>query len=119
MKSLLEFKNKLVHSRGNDRIKPGGRLIKKKNLGIHGQRASHGGALLHATAQLRGHVVFESGQTHLVEFEAQNNFDGRIFQLGMLAQRQGHVFSDRHRTKQCATLERHADFFPDFVHLRG
>src|SRR5260370_1453023 len=117
VKCLFEFENKLIHAGSNNRIQSRGRLVEKKNLRIHGQRASHRGALLHAAAQLRRHVVLESGQTYLIQFQPQDDFDGRLFQRGVLAQRQSHVFSDGHRAKQRAALKRHADFLPDFVHF--
>src|SRR6267154_1098131 len=116
VKSLLEFQNQLIHSGRNNRIQPSRRLIEEKNLRVHGQRAGNCGAFFHSAAQLRGHVVFESRQADLIQFQPQNNFDGRIFQFGMLAQQQRHIFADRHRAKQRAALN-HQSFAAHHVKI--
>src|SRR5207247_4764876 len=48
VKRLLEFENEFVDSSGDDGIEAGGRLVEKKNFGIHGEGAGDGCALFHS-----------------------------------------------------------------------
>ena len=98
-KRLLELEYELVDAGGDDGIEAGGRLIEEKNFGIHGQRASDRGAFLHSAAELRGHIVLETLQTDLLEFQAQHDFDGGILEFGMFAERESDVFADGHGTE--------------------
>src|SRR5438034_11220607 len=57
------------------------------------------GALFHAAAQLRREKILEARKPNLIEFQANHDFDGRVFQFRVLAQRQGHILADSHRTE--------------------
>lgn len=71
----------------------------------------------HPPAELRGHVVLEPGKAHLIELEADNDLDGGIVELGMLAKGQSHIFADGHGAKQRAALKRHTHFLAELVAL--
>src|SRR5208282_4046430 len=117
VEGTFQFQNQLIDAGSNDGIEARGWLVEKKNLRIHGQGASHGGALLHATAQLRGHVLFIAGEANLVEFESHHDLDGGIFELCVLAQRESNVFADGHGAKEGTALKGHANFLANFVTL--
>ena len=101
----------------NDRIEPRGRLVEEQDLRVHRQRASHRGALLHSAAQLRGHEVLEACQAHLLQLDPHHDLDGRFFKMGVLAQRQRHIFAHRHGAEKRPALKRHSHLLANLVHL--
>ena len=70
-----------------------------------------------AATQLRRHVVFESFEPDLLQFEPKDDFNGGVFQPGMFSKGQSHVFAHGHRAEQGTTLEGHADLRANFVHF--
>src|SRR5207253_523808 len=104
-------------ARGDNRIETCGGFVEKENLRIHRQGASYRGAFLHTPTELRWHIVLESGQAHLIQFEPHDDFNGRILELGVLAKGESDVFANRHRSKQRAPLKRHPDSLANLVHL--
>src|SRR5262249_24398619 len=95
-------------SGGDDRIESCGRFIEKKDFGVHGKCTRNSSALFHAAAQLRGHVIFVTGKSHLIELEPQHDCNRGLLKLCVLAQRKRHIFPDGHRTEESSALERHA-----------
>ena len=63
--------------------------------------------------------MFKFDQPDLSEFDADDHLNGGLFQVRVLAQRQGDVFSNRHRTDERATLKRETDPFSHCVHFGG
>src|SRR6202011_5141511 len=92
-------------------------FIEEKNLRVHRQSASDGGAFLHATAKLRRHVILKPLEPHLLQLEPHHDFDRRVLELGVLPQRQPHILADAHRAKQRSALKRHANLLANLVHF--
>ena len=53
---FLEVQDQIVDTRRGDRVQARGRFVEEQDLGIHGHGTGESGALLHASAQLRGAV---------------------------------------------------------------
>ncbi len=53
----------------------------------------------------------------MLQLQPQHDFDRRILQLGMLAQRQGHILANGHRAEQSSSLERHANLLANLLHF--
>ncbi len=116
-KSALEFENQFVDTRRDDGVQSRRGLVEEQNLRVHRQGAGNGSAFLHAAAELRGCVVFKSLEPDLLQFEAEDDLNGGVFQLCMLSKRKSHVFAYGHGAEQGATLKGHADLSSNLVHF--
>ena len=50
-------------------------------------------------------MILEPGQPDLLQFQAEHDFNRRVFELRVLAQRQRHIFANGHRAEQRAALK--------------
>ena len=114
---LLQFQNQVIDPSSDNRIQSRRGLVKEKNLRVHCHGASDRRALLHSTTELRRHVVLKSFEPYLLQLEPQHDLDCGILQLGVLAQRQGHVLANGHRAEQSSSLERHANLLANLLHF--
>src|SRR5271165_1138373 len=117
VEGFFQLQNKLVDAGGDNGVQPRGRLVEKKNLWVHGQRASHRGPFLHTAAEFGRHVVFEAREADLIELQADHDLDGGFLELGVFAQRKSDVFADGHGAEQCATLKGHAQALANLIAL--
>src|SRR5712671_142991 len=113
---LFEFEDELIDAGGDNGIESGRRFVEEKNFGVHGKSASDSGTFFHAATELRRHVVLETLQSNLLEFETQHDFNGGFLEASVFAERQGNVFADGHGAEERATLKGHANFLADFIH---
>jgi len=58
---------------------------------------------------LRRHVIFETLQADLLEFQAQHDLDGGFFEACVLAERQRDILATVMEPNRAATLKGHAD----------
>ena len=114
---FLQLDDQLVDSHGHDRIEAGGRLIAEQDVRVHGNGASQAGALFHAARELCRLKGFKPTQADEIELDARHDADGRVFELRVFLQWQGHVLADGHGIEQGCTLEKHAHLFQDRRHL--
>jgi len=68
-KLVPQRKQLLLHAPAREGVERGKRLVHQQHLGLHGQRARNGHALLHATRQLVRMHVGKLCQPHLVDVE--------------------------------------------------
>src|SRR5260221_5577829 len=117
---LDAFDDQLVDDIGHDRVEPGGRLVEKDDLGLGGDGAGEGDALLHAARQL--------GRHELADIGAEPD-PGELLQRHLLRrcatgaathdQAEGDVLPDRQRVEEGAALEQHAEFAHQLLALAG
>src|SRR5208283_4794748 len=72
---LLQVQDQFVESRGDDGVKPRRRLIKKQDLGVHGQGPRHGGTLFHSSTEFSRHVVLKIPQADLSKLDPHHDLD--------------------------------------------
>ena len=75
---------------------------------IQRHRAGQRHPARHAAGNLRRHQVRGAAQTHRVQLHQHQITDHRLGQIGLLAQREGHVVEDAEIGEQRAELEQHA-----------
>src|SRR6185437_377112 len=114
---FFQFQNQIVDACGDDGIEARGRLVKKENFGIHSQGASDCGALFHAAAQLRGNVIFVTGEAHFFQLQSHHDLDSGVVEPSMLAKWKSDIFSDGHRAKERTALKRNTELLAKFCHV--
>ena len=92
---LLQLENQLTNFRRGDRIKTSRRLIEKQDVWIQGKSASQTHSLLHATGELRRHLL-----EVLIHSDTSEEFPHPLVSVGVRhcgvpAQRKRYVFLDR------------------------
>ena len=91
-----------------DRIKARKRLVIHQQRGIQRHRAGQRHPARHAAGNLRRHQMRGATQPHRVQLHQHQVADHRFGQIGLLAQREGHVVEDAEIGEQRAELEQHA-----------
>ena len=118
LECLPEKQNQLIEFGGNDWIEAGRGFIQNQNLGVEGQGAGHGPALLHAARKLSGMQLAKVRQSHDGQFHPDHQIDDGRCENGVLAQRQGDVLFDGERIEQCCALKSHTDGMPNLPKFR-
>jgi hypothetical protein len=114
---VVELADELRRRAQRDRIEPGKGLVVHHQLGIerNGTRQRH--APGHATGNLAGHQVTRAAQAHRMQLHEHDVAHQRLGQVGVFAQRKGHVLIDAHVGEQGAKLEQHAHAAPRCIKL--
>ena len=94
----------LVQFRRGDRIQARGGLVQEQDLWIQGHRPRDRGSFLHSATDVRGQELLEALELDQLELAARDPVHRLVRQVSELLQRQAHVFAERHRAKQGASL---------------
>ena len=99
------------------RVQGGGRLVQQDDLGVHGQGAGHGHALLLAAGKLGGVEQGTAGKAHAGQLVHGAFTGGRGGHAAHLAQGDGHVLFGGQVVEQVEVLEDHAHLGPEGAEL--
>ena len=102
--------DQIVELRRGDRIESGRRLVEKQHLRVERHGAGDGGALLHAAAQFRRHVIVEAAKSDALQLQRGDHANRIGRQIGKFLQRQTDIVQNRHRAEQRAALIHDAEF---------
>ena len=91
---LFQAEDQTVDSGRRDGVQPGGRLVEEENLGVERHGPGESCTFLHASAELRWAVVFESTQADLFQFDSYHHFDGAWIERGVFQQWKRNVSAD-------------------------
>ena len=105
---VAQLQDQAVQPSGVHRVQARAGFVQKQQRRVQRQRPRQAGALAHAATQLRRHEVERTVQPHQRQLEPRHLFACLVRQRREQAQRQHHVFADRHRTPQGTRLEQHA-----------
>ena len=102
--ALIDVCNQIIKHFGAYRIKTGRRFVKIDDARIQRQSPRQSGALLHAAADFGRIKLLKAGKPDQRQFQRHQFGNQLIGIIGILAQRQGNIFGQRHGTEQRAAL---------------
>src|SRR5438128_403450 len=111
--SPRQFPNQGIKASRSNRVKAGGRFVKKKEARVHDNSAGNAGALLHAAAEIRRKLRRGGFQADEAQLGESDQILGELRQVRKLIQRQPDVLDRRERAKQSAALVQDAEFSQD------
>ena len=105
---IVELADQLGGRAQGDGVQPGEGLVVHDQFGVqrNGPRQRH--AAGHAARDLAGHEVARTAQAHGMQLHEHDVADQFVGEIGVLAQREGHVVEHAHVGEQRAELEQHS-----------
>ena len=114
---LFEAQDQIVDAGGGDGVEAGGRFVEEQDLGVERHGARERRALLHASAELRGAVILEPAQPHLLQFDPHHHFDGGGLRAWCVPAAAARYSRPPSGADQRAALKCQADFLANVIHL--
>ena len=114
---VVQLTNQTGGNGQRNRVQPRERLVVHHQLRVQRNGAGQRNAACHTARQVAGHQVARASQAHGIEFHQHNVPNQGLRQVGVLAQRKGHVIKHAQVRKQGTELKQHAHAPPSGVHL--